>query len=91
MKKEVVDFTAMCMECQKVKAQHKHPTIFLHPLSILEWKWEVVTMVFITKLPRTIEQDDSILVVVDKITNDAHFIAVKLTHKATNIVDIYMR
>jgi hypothetical protein len=31
------------------------------------------------------------MVVVDKLTKATHFIPVKLTHKATNIVDIYMR
>jgi hypothetical protein len=48
-------------------------------------------MDFITKLPRTNKQHDSIMVVVDKLTKDAHFIPVKLTHKETNIVDVYMR
>jgi hypothetical protein len=48
-------------------------------------------MDFITKLPRTIKQHDSIMVVVDKLTKVAHFIPVKLTHRVTNIVDIYMR
>jgi hypothetical protein len=31
------------------------------------------------------------MVVVDKLTKVAHFIPVKLAHKATNIADIYMR
>ena len=48
-------------------------------------------MDFITKLPRTNKQYDSIMVVVDKLTKAAHFIPIKLTHKETNIVDIYMR
>jgi hypothetical protein len=91
MKKEVVDFIAKYLECQKVKDEHRHPTGFLQPLPIPEWKWEVVTMDFITKLPRTNKQHDSIMVVVDKLTKAAHFIPVKLTHKETNIVDVYMR
>jgi hypothetical protein len=48
-------------------------------------------MDFITKLPRTNKQHDSIRVVVDKHSKAAHFIPVKLTHKAANVVDIYMR
>ena len=44
MKKEVVDFIAKCLECQKVKAKHRHPTGFLQPLPIPEWKWEVVVI-----------------------------------------------
>jgi hypothetical protein len=30
MKKEVVDFIAKCLECQKVKVEHRHPVGFLH-------------------------------------------------------------
>jgi hypothetical protein len=37
------------------------------------------------------KQHDSIMVMVDKLTKDAHFISVNLTHKAANIVDVYMR
>jgi hypothetical protein len=48
-------------------------------------------MDFITKLPRTNKKHDSIMVVVDKLTKAAHFIPVKLTHKATNIDDVYMK
>jgi hypothetical protein len=91
MKKEVVECIAKCLECQKVKAEHRHPTSFLQPLHIPEWKWEVVTMDFITKLPRTNKHHDSIMVMVGKLTKDAHFIPVKLTHKETNIADICMR
>jgi hypothetical protein len=91
MKKEVIDFIAKCLECQKVKVEHRHPAGLLQPLHIPEWKWEVVTMDFITKLSKTTKQHDSIMVVVDKLTKSAHFIPVNLTHKATNIIDIYMR
>jgi hypothetical protein len=48
-------------------------------------------MDFITGLPRTGKQHDSIMVVVDKITKVAHFIPLKTTHKETNVVDIFMR
>ena len=91
MKRKVVDFIAKCLECQKVKVEHKHPVGLLQPLPIPKWKWEVVTMYFITKLPKTNKQHDFIIVVVDKLTKAAHFIPAKLTHKAANIVDIYMR
>jgi hypothetical protein len=38
-----------------------------------------------------VKQHDSIMVVVDKLTKEVHFIPVKTTHKASNIADIYMR
>ena len=63
----------------------------LQPLPILEKKWEVITIDFITKLQRKTRQNDSIMVVVDKLTKVAHFIPVNTTHKTTNIEDIYMK
>jgi hypothetical protein len=48
MKKEVADFISICLECQKVKVEHRHPVGLLQPLPIPKWKWEVVKMDFIT-------------------------------------------
>jgi hypothetical protein len=91
LKKEIDEYIARCMECQKVKAEHRHPAGLLQPLPIPEWKWDVVTMDFITGLPRTSKQHDSIMVVVDKITKAAHFIPLKTTHRAANVADIFLK
>jgi hypothetical protein len=91
MKKEVADFIARCLEFQKVKDEHKHPIGLLQTFSIPKWKWEVVTMEFITKFPRNAKQHDFIMVVVDNLTKAAHFIPMNSMHKEKNIVDIYMR
>jgi hypothetical protein len=48
-------------------------------------------MDLITKMFNTMKQHDSIMVVVDKRKNASHFVPVKLTHKETNIANIYMR
>jgi hypothetical protein len=39
IKKEVVDFIAKCLECQKVKVEHRHLAGLIQPLPIPEWKW----------------------------------------------------
>jgi hypothetical protein len=91
MKKDIPEYIARCMECQKVKVENKHPTGLLQPLTILEWKWEVVTMDFIMGLPRIGKLPDSIMVVVENLTKDTHFIPLKTTHKATDVVDIFMK
>jgi hypothetical protein len=41
MKKDVANYIFRCMECQRVKVEHRHPTSLLQPLSIPKWKWEV--------------------------------------------------
>jgi hypothetical protein len=89
--KEVANYITNWLECQKLKAEHRHPTRMIQPFPILEWKWEVATVDFITNFPKTMKQHDSIMVVVDKLTKDAHFIPMKTTHKETNIVEIYMK
>ena len=91
MKKDIPDYIARCMEFQKFKVEHKHPTRFLQPLPIPKWKWEVVTIGFIIKLPRTTRQHDLVMVVVDELTKAAHFIPIKSTHKAANRAEIYMK
>ena len=79
------------MECQKVKFEHRHPARLLQPLPIPEWKWDVVTMEFITKLPKMRLKNDAIMVVVDKLTKSTHCIPVNTTHKEANITNIYMK
>jgi hypothetical protein len=91
LKKEIAEYIARCMECQKVKAEHRHPAGLLQPLPIPEWKWDVVTMDFITGLPRTSKQHDSIMVVVDKLTKVDHFIPLKTTHRAAEVADIFLK
>jgi hypothetical protein len=85
MKGETTEYLARCLECQQVKVEHQHPTGLLQPLPIPEWKWEVISMDFITGLPRSSKQNDSIMVVVDKLSKETHFIPVKSTYKAINI------
>jgi hypothetical protein len=85
MKKDVVDYIARCMECQKVKAKHRHPVGLLQPLPIPEKKWEVITMDFIIGLPIMNKQHDPIMVVVEKLTKVAHFVPVKTMHTMANI------
>lgn len=65
--------------------------VLLQLIPIQEWKWEMISIDFITSFPRTARGHDSIMVVVDKLTNYSHFIPVRSTHKATNIVDTYVR
>eukprot|EP00253_Pinus_taeda_P011684 PITA_11684 len=73
MKKEIAEYLARCLECQQIKAEHFHPAGLLQPLPIPKWKWETISMDFITGLPRTKKNNDSIMVVVDKLNRDVKF------------------
>ena len=91
MKQDVAQFVAKCMTCQLVKAEHQRPAGQLQPLPIPEWKWETISMDFITGLPRTKKGNDSIMVVVDKLSKAAHFIHVQTTYKAVQIAHLFMQ
>eukprot|EP00253_Pinus_taeda_P012699 PITA_12699 len=91
MKKHVVEYLTRCLECQQIKAEHQHLAGLLQPLPIPEWKWEVISMDFITGLPKTKRNNDSIMVVVDKLSKVAHFIPVQSTYKAVQIAHVFMQ
>ncbi|KAA0065587.1 ty3-gypsy retrotransposon protein [Cucumis melo var. makuwa] len=55
MKREVADFVSRCLVCQRMKAPRQRPAGLLQPLSVPGWKWESVSLDFITGLPRTLK------------------------------------
>ena len=90
LKAKIVMFIMKCQEFHPVKAGHQHPLGLLQLLSILEWKWEVISMDFITGIPKSKKQNDSIFVVVEKFSKVAHFIPMKSTYMKVHIVDIFL-
>jgi hypothetical protein len=66
------------------------PVGLLQPLFVLEWKWEEINMDFITGLPSTSRGNDSIWVIVDKLTKSAHFLPVKTTYRPPKYADLYI-
>lgn len=85
LKKEVVELVARCLDFQWVKAKCKHPSGLLEPIAIPEWKWEAISMDFITGLTRTARQHDSIMVLVDRLGKVAHFIPIKTTYSDNEV------
>ena len=57
----------------------------------MEWKWETISMDFIIGLPKNLRKHDSIMVVVDKLYEEDHFIHVKSNYKDVNILYIFMK
>ena len=91
MRKNIAEYLNKCLECQQVKVEHRHPAGLLQPIPVPEWKWEVISLDFITGLPRTTRQNDSIMVVVDRLSKSAHFIHVQSTYMTVQIADIFMK
>ena len=51
----------------------------------------MITLDFITGLPKIKKQNDSIMVVVDKLSKVAHFIPIKFTYNTVQNADIFMK
>ena len=91
MKRHVGDFVRRCLTCQQVKAEHQRLAGLLQPLEIVEWKWEHITMEFVTQLPRTSQKHDAVWVIVDQLTKLAHFLAVRMTFTQEEFCRLYIR
>lgn len=82
MKKEIAGYIRQCQICQQTKAEQLRIPGALEPLGVPTAKWEVVSMDFITGLPRTQKGHDALMVVVDKLSKMAHFIPCRTTDTA---------
>ena len=91
MKREVAQFVSRCATCQRVKVEHMRPMGLLQPLDIPEWKWESISMDFVTGLPRSRGGMDTIWVVVDRLTKSAVFIPMKLNWSMQQLAQAYVR
>ena len=91
MKGDVGRVVAKCLVCQQVKAEYKKPSGLLQPLAAPQWKWEGISMDFIDGLPRSKKGNDSIWVIVDRLTKTAHFIPVKSDRNAPKLAKIFMQ
>ena len=87
MKRHVGDFVRRGLTCQQVKAEHQKLAGLLQPLEVAEWKWEHVTMDFVTHLPRTQQRHDAVWVIV----KSAHFLAVRMTFALERFCRLYIR
>ena len=60
-------------------------------LEIPEWKWDNISMDFVTGLPITLRGHDSIRVIVDRLTKSAHFIPINITYSILKLAEIYTK
>ncbi|GKE10352.1 putative reverse transcriptase domain-containing protein, partial [Tanacetum coccineum] len=65
MKAEIATYVSKCLTCAKVKIEYQKPSGLLVQPEIPKWKWENITMDFVTKLPRTATGQDTIWVILD--------------------------
>ena len=91
MKKDASLFISRCLTYQQVKAEHQRLAGLLQPLPVAEWKWEHVTMDFVSGLLRSPRGHNTVWVVVDRLTNSAHFLPMKLTDSLDTLIKLFVR
>ncbi|GJY08670.1 reverse transcriptase domain-containing protein [Tanacetum coccineum] len=91
MKADIVAYASRCLTCSKVKAEHQKPSGLLVQPAIPEWKWEKITMDFVTKLPKTANGYDTIWVIVDRLTKSTHFLPRRETDPMEKLMKPYMK
>ncbi|GJY96857.1 putative reverse transcriptase domain-containing protein [Tanacetum coccineum] len=91
MKAEIATYVSKCMTCAKVKAEYQKPSGLLVQPVIPIWKWENITMDFVTKLPKTTSGQDTIWVIVDRLTKSAHFLPMKETDSMEKLTRQYLK
>ncbi|KAD2805457.1 hypothetical protein E3N88_38834 [Mikania micrantha] len=82
MKEDVARYVSQCMTCQQVKIEHQRASGLLQPLDIHVWKWDDISMDFVTGLPKTSKKYDTIWFVVDRLTKSAHFLPIQKGYSA---------
>nr|GEY23497.1 putative reverse transcriptase domain-containing protein [Tanacetum cinerariifolium] len=79
MKANIATYVSKCLTCAKVKAEHQRPSRLLVKTVTPEWKWDNITMDFITKLPKSSQGFDTIWLIVDRLTKSAYFLPIRFT------------
>ncbi|GJT79902.1 putative reverse transcriptase domain-containing protein [Tanacetum coccineum] len=91
MKADIATYVSKCLTCAKVKAEHQRPSgLLVHP-KIPEWKWDNITMDFVTKLPKTSQGYDTIWVIVDRLIKSAIFTPIREVDPMDKLARIYLK
>nr|GEX31590.1 retrotransposon protein, putative, Ty3-gypsy subclass [Tanacetum cinerariifolium] len=91
MKRDVATFVARCLICQQVKIEHQLASGLLQQLDIPVWKWDEISMEFVTGLPQTQRRHDAIWVVVDRLTKSAHFLPIRKDYSVSRLAEIFQQ
>ncbi|GJT99120.1 putative reverse transcriptase domain-containing protein [Tanacetum coccineum] len=91
MKADIDTYVSKCLTCVKVKSEHQKLFGLLQQPKIPIWKWERITMDFMSELPRTPSGYDMIWVIIDRLTKLAHFLPMKKTDSMVKLTQLYLK
>ncbi|GJY85423.1 putative reverse transcriptase domain-containing protein [Tanacetum coccineum] len=88
---DIATYVSKCLTCSKVKDEYQKPPDLLIQPKIPQWKWEKITMEFVTKLPKTSRGYDTIWVIVDRLTKSTHFLSMKEIDTMERLTRLYLK
>nr|GFB65091.1 reverse transcriptase domain-containing protein [Tanacetum cinerariifolium] len=91
MKADIATYVRKCLTYAKVKAEHQRPSGLLVQPEIPVWKWDNITMDFVTKLPKSPQGFDTIWVIVNRLTKSAIFTPMRETDPLEKLVKLYLK
>ncbi|GJU26480.1 reverse transcriptase domain-containing protein [Tanacetum coccineum] len=91
MKANIATYVSKCLTCAKVKAEHQRPSGLLVQPEIPQWKWDNITMDFVTKLPKSSQGYDTIWVIVDRLTKSAIFMPMREMDPMDKLARMYLK
>ncbi|GJU29077.1 reverse transcriptase domain-containing protein [Tanacetum coccineum] len=91
MKVKIATYVSKCLTYARVKAECQKPFGLLVQPVISVWKWENITMDFVTKFLKTSSGQDAIWVIVDRLTKSAHFLPMKETESMEKLTIQYLK
>nr|GEV78409.1 putative reverse transcriptase domain-containing protein [Tanacetum cinerariifolium] len=91
MKAIIAEYVGKFLTCSRVKTKCQKPSGLLIQPKIPIWKWERITIDFVTKPPRTSNGHDTIWVIVDRLTKSAHFIPNLETESMDTLTWLYIK
>ncbi|GKC18955.1 putative reverse transcriptase domain-containing protein, partial [Tanacetum coccineum] len=91
MKADISTYVSKCLTCLKVKVEHQKPSGLLVQPEIPQWKWDNITMDFITKLPKMSSGYNTIWMIVDHLTKFVHFLPIKENDPIERLTRLYLK
>ena len=90
MSRYIGKYVSTCDMCLSTKSIRQLLTGELHPLPIPNGPWDTISVDFITELPES-NRKDAIMVVVDSMTKQSHFVSTVTTLTAAGTAQLYLQ
>nr|GEV59913.1 putative reverse transcriptase domain-containing protein [Tanacetum cinerariifolium] len=91
LKADIATYVSKCLTCLRVKAEHQKLSGLLVQVEIPQWKWDNITMDFVTKLLKTQSGNDTIWVVVNQLTKSIYFLSMKEIDSIDKLARLYLK